>query len=92
MAAAWPTVTLVHTPIHASWLDQIEIYFSIVQRKVLRPNDFFDLNEVRARLEAFQDRYNFTAHPFNWRYTRKDLDAALRRIATHENDRQVTLV
>jgi hypothetical protein len=88
MAAAWPTITLVHTPVHASWLNQIEIYFSIVQRKVLRPNDFYNLADVAARLEAFQDRYNFTARPFNWRYTKKDLDATLQRLAAHETDLQ----
>ena len=36
----WPGHVLVHTPVHASWLNQIEIYFSIIQRKVLTPNDF----------------------------------------------------
>jgi AcrR family transcriptional regulator len=39
----WPNLILIHTPIHASWLNQIEIYFSIVQRKVLTPNDFSSL-------------------------------------------------
>ena len=84
MSQAWPTVTLVHTPIHASWVNQVEIYFSIVQRKVVTPNDFYDLADVQARLEAFQDLYNFAARPFNWRYTRTDLEATLKRIAAHE--------
>jgi transposase len=48
MAKAWPTTTLVHTPIHASWLNQCEIYFSVVQRKVVTPNDFPDLAESRT--------------------------------------------
>ena len=72
MAAAWPTATIVHTPLHASWLNQVEIYFSIVQRKVVTPNDFYDLADVENRLEAFQDHYNLGARPFNWRYTKKD--------------------
>ena len=84
MSQAWPTATLVHTPIHASWVNQVEIYFSIVQRKVVTPNDFYDLADVQARLEAFQDLYNFAARPFNWRYTRTDLEATLKRIAAHE--------
>jgi transposase len=81
---AWPNATLVHTPIHASWTNQVEIYFSIVQRKVVTPNDFYDLNDVRDRLAAFETLYNLAARPFNWRYTRTDLDITLKRIAAHE--------
>jgi transposase len=84
MATAWPTATMVHTPVHASWLNQCEIYFSVVQRKVVTPNDFYDLADVEARLEAFQERYNFAARPFNWTYTTKDLDDLLTRLATHD--------
>jgi hypothetical protein len=85
MTTAWPTATLVHTPVHASWLNQCEIYFSVVQRKVVTPNDFHDLTDVQNRLEAFQDHYNFTARPFTWQYTKDDLnDLLLRRLATHE--------
>ena len=57
-------LTLVHLPVHASWLNQIEIYFSVVQRKVLTPNDFIDLAEVAHRLLGFQRRYEQTAVPF----------------------------
>ena len=74
---------LVHLPVHASWLNQIEIYFSVVQRKVLWPNDFTDLDEVEARLLAFQRRYEQTAAPFDWRYTKADLDRLLRRLDDH---------
>jgi transposase len=81
---AWPTTTLIHTPVHASWLNQCEIYFSVVQRKVVTPNDFYDLADVRDRLEAFQDHYNFAARPFNWRYTKKDLNDLLDRLAAHD--------
>ncbi len=69
----WPQLRLVHLPIHASWLNQVEIYFSVVQRKVLTPNDFASLAEVEARLLAFQDRYQATAMPFQWKFTRADL-------------------
>ena len=60
----WPTIVPVHTPVHASWLNQIEIYFSIVQRKVLTPNDLRCLAELKARLLAFQAHYQTVAHPF----------------------------
>lgn len=84
LTKAWPTAVMVHTPIHASWVNQVEIYFSIVQRKVVTPNDFYDLDDVEARLTAFQNLYNFAARPFNWRYTKADLDTTLERIAAHE--------
>jgi hypothetical protein len=84
MRQAWPTATLVHLPIHASWLNQIEIYFSIVQRKVIKPANFTDLDAVEQRLLGFEARYNATAAPFNWRYTKADLNAHLERLALHE--------
>lgn len=84
MRQAWPTAVLVHLPVHASWLNQIEIYFSIVQRKVVKPANFADLTALETRLLGFQDRYNTTASPFNWRYTRNDLNTYLDRLATHE--------
>jgi hypothetical protein len=81
----WPNLTLVHLPVHASWLNQVEIVFSVVQRKVLTPNDFGDLAEVQRRLLAFQRRYQQTAVPFDWRFTRADLDRLLRRLDEHEH-------
>ncbi len=75
---------LIHLPVHASWLNQVEIYFSVVQRKVLTPNDFHDLAEVRQRLLGFQHRYEQTAEPFDWQYTRTDLDRLLRRLDESE--------
>ena len=73
-------LTLVHAPIHASWLNQIEIYFSIVQRKVLTPNDFPDLNSVAERLLNFQYYWEDKAKPFEWKFTRKDLADLLAKI------------
>jgi transposase len=83
MATAWPNAYLIHLPAHASWLDQAEIYFSVVQRKVLAPNDFTDLDQIRDRLAAFEIRYNAIARPFDWKFTRTDLNDLLRRIDTH---------
>jgi transposase-like protein len=80
----WRNLRLIHLPVHASWLNQIEIYFSIVQRKVLTPNDFVDLAEVERRLLGFQHRYEQTAVPFDWRYTKADLDRLLHRLNEHE--------
>ncbi|MGR8010658.1 IS630 family transposase [Streptomyces hypolithicus] len=80
---AFPNAVMVHTPIHASWTNQIEIFFSIVQRKVVRPNDFTDLVEVRDRLRAFEDRYNATAQPYQWKFTTSDLDDLLARLDRH---------
>ncbi len=80
MAAAWPTARLVHLPIHASWLNQIEVVFSIIQRKVIKPADFADLDALGDRLERFADRYNQTATPFDWRFTTADLTAMLERV------------
>jgi transposase len=80
----WRNLRLIHLPVHASWLNQIEIYFSIVQRKVLTPNDFVDLAEVERRLLGFQHRYEQTAVPFDWRYTKADLHRLLRRLTEHE--------
>ena len=64
--AAWPTATLVHLPIHASWLNQIEIYFSILQRKALTPNDFNDLAAIEARIRAIEGDYQTIAKPSRW--------------------------
>jgi len=74
--------------VHASWLDQAEIYFSVVQRKVITPNDFTDLDQIRGRLcVAFETRYNAVASPFNWRFIRTHLHDLLERIDAHEAQR-----
>ena len=80
LQGAWPNLILVHTPIHASWLNQAEIYFSVVQRKVLQPNDFQDLDILEGSLLAFGRRYEQIAKPFQWKFTRQDLDKLLAKI------------
>jgi transposase len=85
MTKAWPNAHLIHLPVHASWLDQAEIYFSVVQRKALTPNDFTSLDQIRDRLAAFETRYNAIARPFSWKFTRTDLDDLLDRIDAHNN-------
>jgi hypothetical protein len=76
----YPRIVPVHGPIHASWLNQIEIYFSIVQRKVLTPNDFPSLAAVSERLFAFERHYEAIAKPFVWRFTRQDLARLLAKM------------
>ncbi len=82
---AWPTIVLVHTPVHASWLNQVEIYFSIVQRKVLSPNDFHSTAEVENRLLRFQEHYEQIAKPFQWTFTRQDLLKLVAKLRAREN-------
>ena len=80
-AHTWdPRVQLVHTPCHASWLNQIEIYFSIVQRKVLTPNDFDSPADVAARLRAFEAHFAKIGKPFKWTFTRDDLVELLEKL------------
>jgi transposase len=84
LAKQFPNAIMVHTPVHASWLNQVEIVFSIVQRKVLTPNDFDDLGEVIDRLARFEDRYNQAAKPFQWKFTTADLADFLTRLDQHQ--------
>jgi len=88
MREAWPNTELVHLPVHASWLNQVEIYFSILQRKAIKPGNFRDLDHLAERVLAFQDRYNTTAKPFDWNYTRNDLNDFLTRLDEHETPRR----
>lgn len=76
----WPNAILVHTPIHASWLNQVEIYFSILQRKVLTPNDFQSLKHLERTILAFQERFSKLGQPFRWRFTRGDLRSYLDKL------------
>ena len=79
-----PRIILLHTPVHASWLNQIEIYFSIVQRKVLTPNDFTDLEAIRLRLAFYEELSNRGPMPFQWKFDRTKLMRLLAKIATYQ--------
>lgn len=81
LQAAYPNLIAVHVPTHASWLNQIEIYFSIVQRKALTPLDAPDKTTVIDRIMGFQERYDRTARPFRWNFTRADLQERLQASA-----------
>lgn len=73
----YPNAVQVHTPIHASWLNQVEIYFSVLQRKVLTPNDFESLEYLEKRILSFQESYETIAKPFEWKFTREDMKNVL---------------
>jgi hypothetical protein len=76
----YTNLNLVHGPVHASWLNQIEIYFSILQRKALTPNDFSSLAALKDRILGFQQYYQGIAKPFEWKFTRKDLNRLLCKV------------
>jgi hypothetical protein len=77
-------IILVHTPVHASWLNQVEIYFSIIQRKVLTPNDFADLAAIRLRLALYEELSNQHPTPFQWKFDRTKLTALLAKIEARQ--------
>jgi hypothetical protein len=68
----YPKITVNHGPVHATWLNQIEIYFSFLQRKVLTPNDFKSLSQLQERIENFERHFESIAKPFEWKFTRSD--------------------
>jgi hypothetical protein len=80
LAKAYPQAILVHTPVHASWLNQVEIYFSIIQRKVLTPNDFVSLAAVEERLRLYEALSNRQPRPFAWKFDRQKLTEFLQRL------------
>ena len=84
LQSRWKNAVLVHTPVHASWLNQIEIYFSILQRKVLTPNDFSSTDALAERLLCFQRHYEQVARPFQWKFTRRDLRKLMHRLERHD--------
>jgi hypothetical protein len=84
MLGWYANAILVHTPVHASWLNQVEIYFSIVQSKVLTPNDFANLAEVELRLRLYEELTNRQPKPFDWKFTKADLFDLLQRLAAKE--------
>ncbi len=81
---AWPNAVMVHLPVHASWLNQVEVYFSVLQRKLLVPDDFADLGILASQILAFEKRYNASARPFDWKSTRTDLNRLLSRLTRHD--------
>ena len=80
LQAACANITVVHLPTHASWLNQIEIYFSILTRRALTPLDLPHKQAVTERIPGFQERYNETAKPFRWNFTRDDLLEGLEKV------------
>jgi hypothetical protein len=78
----YSNLVLVHLPVHASWLNQVEIYFSVVDRKVLTPNDFPSLEAVAQRLLEFQSYYEQIAKPFEWKFTRVELQNLVAKLNT----------
>jgi len=84
MSDAYPNAHMVHLPVHASWLNQVEVYFSVLQRKALVPYDFEDLDEAAAAVLAFEKHYNAVARPFDWRFTRASLNQLLARVQKHD--------
>ncbi len=87
----WRTLTLVHLPVHASWLNQVEIYHSIIQRKVLDPNDFESTAQLARTLNEFERHYNEISQPFAWSFTRQDLAELLERLAAHAQEPELAL-
>jgi hypothetical protein len=82
-------IVLLHTPVHASWLNQVEVYFSLVQRKVLTPNDFANLEELRVRLRLYEELSNRRPEPFQWKFTREKLERWLQRVKPHFAELQI---
>ena len=84
MRRAYPDAILVHTPVNASWLNQVEVYFALLQRKVLTPNDSADLHELELRIRLYEELTNKEPKPFDWKFTKYDLFALLQRLARRE--------
>ena len=84
LAALDPRIITVHLPTHSSWLNQVELYFSILVRKALTPRDFPSLAALRDQIRRFEGYYNQGATPFRWQFNRKDLERYVERLARHE--------
>src|SRR5450755_1837936 len=84
MADKYPNARLIHLPVHASWVNQIEIHFSIVQRKALTPNDFAGLPELARHIMDFAQHYRTIAQPFQWTFTRAKLHDVIEKITDHQ--------
>jgi hypothetical protein len=86
LQTAYPRLVPVHLPVHASWLNQVEVHFSILERKVLSPPDVASLEELAARVLAFQSHNEMLARPFEWKFTPADLTKLLDRLAARGTD------
>ena len=84
MCEAYANAILVHLPVHASWLNQVEVYFSLLQRKVLTPNDSTDLLDLELRIMLYEELTNKEPKPFDWKFTKFDLFDLLQRISKRE--------
>jgi hypothetical protein len=84
MSRAYPDAILVHTPVNASWLNQVEVYFALLQRKVLTPNDSADLPELELRIRLYEELTNQEPKPFDGKFTTYDLFDLLQRLARRE--------
>jgi len=91
MSGAYPNAILVHLPVNASWLNQVEVYFSMLQRKVLRPNDSADLQELELRIKLYEELTNRDPRPFDWRFTKYDLFDLLQGLARRETARMASV-
>lgn len=84
MSGAYANAILVHLPVNASWLNQVEVYFSMLQRKVLTPNDSADLQELELRISLYEELTNRDPKPFHWKFTKYDLFELLQRLAMRQ--------
>lgn len=75
---------LVHPPVHASWLNQVEISCSIIQRKVLTPKAFATLEALQLRLAWYEELSNQRPTPFQWTCDRTELVTLLTNIEAHQ--------
>jgi transposase len=89
MNGRWPNAVLVHLPVHASWLNQVEVFFSILQRKAITGGDFTDLGDLADKILGFQQHYNTAASPFDWKFTKTKLRQLMERLAAHSNPDQL---
>lgn len=80
LQSRWPNTIMIHTPVHASWLNQIEIFFSILSRKALAGQSFDNTDQLATRIIAFQNWYNTSSQPFNWTWNRHELNDYLKRL------------
>jgi hypothetical protein len=80
----YPTAIGLHLPTGASWLNQIELYFSVMTRKSLTGESFPSVDAVKDRITGFEELWNGDPEPFEWTYTREDLTKLLERLPTIE--------